>query len=49
MRAQVRNQVVGDQYAAAVEKWEAENLARLGYEAPAEGAAEDDGEEAAAE
>ena len=49
MRAQVRNQVVGDQYAAAVEKWEGENLARLGYEAPAEGAAEDDGEEAAAE
>ena len=49
MRAQVRNQVVGDQYAAAVEKWEGENLARLGYEAPDEGAAEDDGEEAAAE
>ena len=55
MRSQLRSQVVGDQYAAAVEKWAGENLARLGYkpeaeeapaeEAPAEGEAKtDDGE-----
>lgn len=36
MRAQLRDQVAGDQRAAAVERWAGENLARLGYEAPAD-------------
>lgn len=39
MRAQLRDQVAGDQRAAAVERWAGENLARLGYEAPADEAA----------
>lgn len=39
MRAQLRDQVASDQRAAAVERWAGENLARLGYEAPADEAA----------
>jgi len=35
MRTQLRGQVTGDQLAAATARWAGENLARLGYEAPA--------------
>ncbi len=35
MRTQLRGQVTGDQQAAATARWAGENLARLGYEAPA--------------
>ena len=49
MRAQLRDQVAGDQRAAAVARWAGENLARLGYAAPADDAADDAADEAAAE